>query len=122
MHRQQHLHLSDGAGGYDTAQDAWGDDVEPQVTDSDGMLEFTGLDEVWFVVSPQNPLKKKDSLLDNYQRLHMINLAIGTNDKLKASDIEFHLPVPSYTIDTLTYLGLFCSLHKDSKAVRDSFL
>jgi nicotinate-nucleotide adenylyltransferase len=68
------------------------------------MLEFTDLDEVWFVVSPQNPLKKKATLLDNYQRLHMANLAIGKNDRMKASDIEFRLPIPSYTIDTLTYL------------------
>ncbi len=68
------------------------------------MLEFTGLDEVWFVVSPHNPLKKKETLLDNYQRLHMTNLAIGSNDRMKASDIEFRLPVLSYTIDTLTYL------------------
>jgi len=68
------------------------------------MLEFTDIDEVWFVVSPQNPLKKKATLLDNYQRLHMANLAIGKNDRIKASDIEFRLPIPSYTIDTLTYL------------------
>ncbi len=68
------------------------------------MLEFTNLNEIWFVVSPHNPLKKKETLLDNYQRLHMTNLAIGNSDKLKASDIEFRLPVPSYTIDTLTYL------------------
>ena len=69
------------------------------------MNEFTPLDEVWFVVSPQNPFKKKESLLDNYQRLHMVNLAIGDNYRMKASDIEFRLPVPSYTIDTLMYLG-----------------
>ena len=68
------------------------------------MLEFTDVNEVWFVVSPQNPLKKKATLLDNYQRLHMANLAIGKNDRIKASDIEFRLPIPSYTIDTLTYL------------------
>lgn len=68
------------------------------------MTEFTIMNEIWFVVSPQNPLKKKESLLDNYQRLYMVNLAIGDNEKMKASDIEFRLPVPSYTIDTLTYL------------------
>jgi nicotinate-nucleotide adenylyltransferase len=68
------------------------------------MTEFAGIDQVWFVVSPQNPLKKKKSLLDNRQRLYMTELAIGDNSKLKASDIEFRLPVPSYTIDTLTYL------------------
>lgn len=68
------------------------------------MTEFTDLSAVWFIVSPQNPLKKKESLLDDYQRLHMTRLAIGDNDRLKASDIEFHLPVPSFTIDTLTHL------------------
>ena len=68
------------------------------------MIEFAGLDQVWFVVSPLNPLKKKETLLDNYQRLHIVQLAIGDNDRLQASDIEFKLPVPSYTIDTLTYL------------------
>ena len=68
------------------------------------MTEFAGLDQVWFVVSPQNPLKKKNTLLDDHHRLYMAQLAIGDNDRIKASDIEFRLPVPSYTIDTLTYL------------------
>ena len=68
------------------------------------MVEFAGLDQVWFVVSPHNPLKKKETLLDNHQRLYMVQLAIGDNIRLKVSDIEFKLPVPSYTIDTLTYL------------------
>lgn len=69
------------------------------------MLAYTNLDKVWFVVSPQNPFKKKDSLLDEKQRLQMVSLAIGDNNKLKASDIEFKLPQPSYTINTLTYLN-----------------
>jgi nicotinate-nucleotide adenylyltransferase len=68
------------------------------------LTEFTDLKEVWFVVSPHNPLKKKSSLLPDYQRLHMVRLALGDNDKLRASDIEFKLRIPSYTIDTLTYL------------------
>ena len=68
------------------------------------MTEFAGLDQVWFVVSPHNPLKKKETLLADHHRLYMVQLAIGDNDRLKASDIEFKLPVPSYTIDTLTYL------------------
>jgi nicotinate-nucleotide adenylyltransferase len=68
------------------------------------MTEFAGLNQVWFIVSPHNPLKKKETLLDDYQRLYMTQLAIGDSDKLKASDIEFKLPVPSYTIDTLAYL------------------
>jgi nicotinate-nucleotide adenylyltransferase len=68
------------------------------------MTEFEGLNQVWFVVSPQNPLKKKETLLDDYQRLYMVQLATGNSDCLKASDIELRLPIPSYTIDTLTYL------------------
>jgi nicotinate-nucleotide adenylyltransferase len=69
------------------------------------MTEYAGLEQVWFVVSPHNPLKKKETLLADHQRLHLVNLAIGDNDRLKASDIEFKLPVPSYTIDTLAYLN-----------------
>ena len=68
------------------------------------MACHTELDEVWLVVSPQNPFKKKSSLLPEYDRLHLVNLAIEGNDKLKASSIEFNLPQPSYTIDTLIYL------------------
>lgn len=69
------------------------------------MTEFAGIDQVWFVVSPHNPLKKKETLLADHHRLHMVQTAIGDNDRMRASDIEFKLPVPSYTIDTLTYLG-----------------
>ncbi len=68
------------------------------------MAENTDLEEVWFVVSPQNPFKKQKSLLHEFDRLEMVERAIQDNFKLKASDIEFHLPRPSYTIDTLTVL------------------
>ena len=68
------------------------------------MANFTELDEVWFVVSPQNPFKEKKSLGNMYDRLEMVNLAIEGLEKLRASDIEFNLPQPSYTIDTLVYL------------------
>ena len=68
------------------------------------MANFTELDEVWFVVSPQNPFKEKKSLGNMYDRLEMVNLAIEGSEKLRASDIEFNLPQPSYTIDTLVYL------------------
>ncbi|MBK7432291.1 MAG: nicotinate-nucleotide adenylyltransferase [Bacteroidetes bacterium] len=68
------------------------------------MSEFTDLDQVWFVVSPHNPLKLKHTLLQDYHRLSMVKIAIGDNRKLKASDIEFKLPKPSYTINTLAYL------------------
>jgi nicotinate-nucleotide adenylyltransferase len=66
--------------------------------------ETTDLDKVWLVVSPQNPFKVKHTLLNEYDRLHLIKLAIEGNDHLRASDIEFKLPKPSYTIDTLTHL------------------
>ncbi len=69
------------------------------------MANYTFLDEVWFVVSPQNPFKDKKSLGNMYDRLEMVNLAIEGADNLRASDIEFSLPQPSYTIDTLTHLS-----------------
>ena len=62
------------------------------------------VDEVWFVVSPQNPFKKKKSLLEEYHRLALVNEAIDENPKLKSSDIEFTMPQPSYTADTLAFL------------------
>ena len=65
------------------------------------MLVYTDLDQVWFVVSPQNPLKTKSSLLNEQHRLQLVQLAIGDHAKLKACDIEFHLSQPSYTIHTL---------------------
>lgn len=69
------------------------------------MVEYTDLERIWFVVSPQNPLKDKKTLLDEKQRLHLVNLAIGDNNKYKASNIEFKLPQPSYTINTLVHLN-----------------
>jgi nicotinate-nucleotide adenylyltransferase len=69
------------------------------------MTEYAGLDQVWFVVSPHNPLKKKETLLDDNQRLYMVQLATDDNDRIRSSDIEFRLPVPSYTINTLAYLS-----------------
>lgn len=67
-------------------------------------VEWGKLDQVWLIVSPQNPLKNKATLLDEKHRLYMANLAVEDNYKLRASNVEFHLPQPSYTIDTLTYL------------------
>jgi nicotinate-nucleotide adenylyltransferase len=69
------------------------------------VLEHTDLDKVWFVVSPHNPLKESHTLLNEYDRLHLAELAIGNNSKFRVSNVEFHLPKPSYTIDTLTYLS-----------------
>lgn len=69
------------------------------------MLEHTGLQQVWFVVSPQNPLKPAAGLLNEYHRLALVQLAIEGEPRLRAVDIEFRLPRPSYTIDTLTHLS-----------------
>lgn len=69
------------------------------------MVENTDIDQVWFIVSPQNPFKKRTSLLHEFDRLDMVNAAIFDNYNLKASDIEFNMPKPSYTIDTLVYLN-----------------
>lgn len=69
------------------------------------MSEFTYLDEVWLLVSPLNPLKDSDDLLDDDIRLEMTKLATEGFDRLKVSDIELHMPLPSYTIDTLTKLS-----------------
>src|ERR1700746_733155 len=68
------------------------------------MLEFTDLDEVWFVVSPHNPLKDKQTLLSQTHRLTMVRLAVEEHPHLKASNIEFKLSQPSYTINTLVHL------------------
>jgi nicotinate-nucleotide adenylyltransferase len=67
-------------------------------------IEYTDLDKIWFVVSPQNPFKKKNTLLDEKQRLYMVKLAIENNNRISASDIEFKLSQPSYTINTLAHL------------------
>ena len=68
------------------------------------MLEFTDLDEVWFVISPHNPLKEKQTLLSQNHRLAMVRLAVEDHPHFKASNIEFKLPQPSYTVNTLAHL------------------
>ncbi|MDF4201666.1 nicotinate (nicotinamide) nucleotide adenylyltransferase [Maribacter sp. SA7] len=68
------------------------------------MVEFSDLDEVWFVVTPQSPFKTKKTLLDNHQRFEMVYEATKDYDKLKPSNIEFNLPQPNYTINTLVHL------------------
>jgi nicotinate-nucleotide adenylyltransferase len=68
------------------------------------ILQHAQLDQVWFVVSPQNPLKRSVSLLNEYHRLHLVRLAVEGEARLRASEIEFKLPKPSYTVDTLAYL------------------
>lgn len=69
------------------------------------MAQYAELDQVWFVVSPQNPLKPKASLLADYHRLALVRIAVEDNDFLEASNIEFDLPQPSYTIHTLAALS-----------------
>jgi len=68
-------------------------------------VEYTNLDAVWFVVTPHNPFKKKKTLLDDHHRLEMVRLACEDYDKLQASDIEFKLPQPNYTVHTLAHLS-----------------
>lgn len=68
------------------------------------MADFTDLDQVWLVVSPQNPLKKKKTMLEDYHRLAIVKVAIEDNYNLKECDIEFQMPRPSYTSDTLAYI------------------
>ncbi len=68
------------------------------------MVEFTDLQQIWFVISPQNPLKKKQTLLNDYERMIMLEYAIENDQRFSICDIEFRMPKPSYTIDTLTYL------------------
>ena len=74
------------------------------LTIANHLAEHSDLDQVWFVVTPQSPFKKKSSLLDNHQRLEMVYRATKDYAKLRSSDIEFGLKQPNYTIDTLTYL------------------
>lgn len=71
---------------------------------ANSMLQHSDLEAVWIVVSPQNPLKERGSLLNDAERLKMVQLAIADNEQLKTSDIEFRLPLPSYTIHTLQAL------------------
>ncbi len=68
-------------------------------------VEYTDLNEVWFIISPHNPLKNKNSLLDNKARLELVTTAIDNDPRFKACDIEFDLPQPSYTINTLNFLN-----------------
>ncbi len=67
-------------------------------------VAYSDLDQLWFVVSPHNPLKNRNDLLADYHRLHLLELAIGDSNLFRVSNVEFNMPKPSYTIDTLTYL------------------
>jgi len=69
------------------------------------ILYNSNLDQLWFIVSPQNPLKQSAGLLNEYHRLYLVQLSVEEEKNMRAIDIEFKLPKPSYTIDTLTYLA-----------------
>ncbi len=75
------------------------------------IINYTRLENVWFVISPCNPLKKGNFLLNEHHRKHLIDLCIDGEKKIKSSNVEFKLPKPSYTIDTLTYLSEKYSKH-----------
>lgn len=67
--------------------------------------EFTSADQIWFIVSPQNPFKKNKNLLHEFDRIDLVETAISDDFRFKASDVEFHMNRPSYTVDTLTVLS-----------------
>ena len=69
------------------------------------MVEYTPLEQIWFVISPHNPLKKKETLLNEAHRIRMVRLAIEYDSRFKASSVEFTMPRPSYTINTLSHLN-----------------
>jgi len=69
------------------------------------VLNETSINKVWFIVSPQNPFKESKTLLNEFDRLHLVRLATQDDNRIKCSDIEFNLPKPSYTSNTLTFLS-----------------
>jgi nicotinate-nucleotide adenylyltransferase len=76
------------------------------------VIEHTDLDQIWFIVSPQNPFKEENGLLDKRDRLDMVQMAILSDERMRVSDIEFDMPVPSYSCDTLRKLT---ELHPDNQ-------
>lgn len=78
------------------------------------VLNETDLERVWFIVSPHNPLKESKSLLNEFDRFHMVRLAVQDDNRIKCSDIEFNLPKPSYTTNTLVFLSEKYPEHKFS--------
>lgn len=81
---------------------------------SNHILNETDIEKIWFVVSPQNPFKEESNLLNEYHRLHLVRLATEDDKRIKASDIEFSLPKPSYSSATLAYLADKYPEHKFS--------
>src|SRR6266480_5905849 len=86
------------------------------------ILNETDIEKIWFIISPQNPFKIESNLLNEYHRLHLVRLAIEDDNRMKSLDIEFSLPKPSYTINTLIYLEEKFSEHEFSIVMgSDSF-
>lgn len=86
------------------------------------VLNESPVDKLWFIISPQNPFKQENSLLNEYHRLHLVRIATEEDNRIKASDIEFGLPKPSYTVNTLAYLAEKYPEHKFSIVMgSDSF-
>ena len=69
------------------------------------LVEYSDLDEIWMVVTPHNPHKKKNSLLENHHRYELVYIALQKYTKIKPSDIEFKLPQPNYTVNTLAHIN-----------------
>ena len=69
------------------------------------MVEYTDMDKLWFVISPHNPFKERKTLLSDHHRYELVERGLGDDDRFRATDIEFKMPTPSYTIDTLTWLA-----------------
>ena len=78
------------------------------------VLNETDLEKIWLIVSPQNPLKESKTLLNEFDRLHLVRLAVQDDNRIKCSDLEFNLPKPSYTVDTLAFLTEKYPEHKFS--------
>ncbi|HJS54672.1 MAG TPA: nicotinate (nicotinamide) nucleotide adenylyltransferase [Chitinophagaceae bacterium] len=78
------------------------------------VLNETKIEKIWFVVSPQNPFKESKTLLNEFDRLHLVRLAVQDDNRMRSSDIEFNLPKPSYTTNTLAFLSEKYTEHKFS--------
>ena len=78
------------------------------------ILNETPIEKIWFIVSPQNPLKETNTLLNEFDRLHLVRLAVQEDNRMKCSDIEFNLPKPSYTTNTMIFLSEKYPDHKFS--------
>ncbi len=86
------------------------------------LAEHSDLDQIWMIITPHNPFKEKKTLLDDYQRLHLVNLATEDYPKIKPSDFEFKLPQPNYTVNTLAHLQDKFPQHKFSLIIGEDNL